>query len=109
MALTADQVHAQVHDMRAQAATVPEKVELGKMQRDALEQAARDASGLSDVGPLREFQGMPVVKSRREDHVKLLAANEAGEDVEVDVVPPPAQPAEVIAGAEPGATMEAAP
>lgn len=86
--LTADQVHQQVHDMRAIAAQPPAKIELGRTQREAILQAVRDATGTNDVGELREFQGMPVVKSRRDDHVKLLAVGEDGEDVEVPIVEP---------------------
>lgn len=84
--LTADMVHDQVHALRATAATPPVKIELGKTQREAVLQAVREAAGTNDVGELREFQGMPVVKSRRDDHVKLLAAGDDGEDVEVDTV-----------------------
>lgn len=81
--LTADQVHQQVHDLRAQAAQLPEKIELGRAQREAIMAGIREAAGTNDVGELREFQGMPVVKSSRADHVKLLATGESGEDVEV--------------------------
>jgi hypothetical protein len=89
-ALTADQVHDRVHALRDQAATLPEKIELGKSQRDAILQDVRDAAGMQDVGELREFQGLPVIKSSRADHMKLLATGEQGEDVEVDAVQQPA-------------------
>jgi hypothetical protein len=84
--LTADQVHAAVHELRATAAQPPEKIELGRSQIAAILEGQRQAAGMQDVGELREFQGLPVVKSRRDDHVKLLAANEDGEDVEVETV-----------------------
>lgn len=84
--MTVDQVHAAVHDLRATAAQPPEKIELGKAQREAILQSVRDAAGTQDVGELREFQGLPVVKSRQDDHVRLLATGDEGEDVEVPVV-----------------------
>jgi hypothetical protein len=84
--LTADQVHEQVRTLRDRAATPAERIELGKSQIAAIEAAHRDLTGLSDVGPLREFQGLVVVKSRRDDHVKLLATGEQGEDVEVETI-----------------------
>lgn len=88
--LTADQVHEQVRALRDRAATPPEKIELGKSQIAAIEASHREITGLADVGPLREFQGLPVVKSRRDDHIKLLASGEQGEDVEVEAVEQPA-------------------
>jgi hypothetical protein len=88
--MTADQVHNQVHAMRAQTATVPQKVELGRQQMAAIEAAQREAAGSEDVGPIREFQGMAVVKSRRENHVLLLAEGDSGEDVELEPVTPEA-------------------
>lgn len=83
--MTADEVHAQTHALRAQAAQQPAKIELGRSQRAAIEQAQREAAGF-DPGPLLEFQGLPVVKSRRDDHIKLLATDEDGEDVEIEPV-----------------------
>lgn len=88
--LTADQVHEQVRALRDRAATPPEKIELGKSQIAAIEASHREITGLADVGPLREFQGLLVVKSRRDDHVKLLATGEEGEDVEIETIEQPA-------------------
>jgi len=102
-ALTAAQVHDQVHALRAQAAQDPEKIELGRAQIAAILDEQRTASGLQDVGPLTHFQGLPVVKSRREDHVKLLATGEQGEDVEVETVEQP------VASGPDAATVEAEP
>lgn len=101
--LTAADVHQRVHDLRAQAATQPEKIELGKSQRAAIEAEQRAAAGSDDIGPLTQFQGLAVVKSRRDDHVKLLALGEDGEDVEVDTVEPtaPSGPDAPPAEAEP--------
>lgn len=86
--LTADQVHAQVHELRAQAANAPAKIELGKRQREAIEADVRAAAGTNDIGPLTQFQGLDIVKSRKDDHVRLLAADESGDDVEVEPVQP---------------------
>lgn len=105
--LTADQVHARVHELRAQAATPPEKIELGRQQIAAVEASVRAATGMTDIGPLIEFQGLPIVKSRRDDHVKLLATGEQGEDVEVEQTPqiapsgPDAPAVEPVAEGEP--------
>jgi hypothetical protein len=106
--MTADQVHAQVHALRATAATTPASIELGRQQRAAIEASMREAAGTDDIGPLREFQGLPIVKSRRDDHVQLLATGEDGEDVAVENTPPATQPEELIA-AQPESTVEAAP
>lgn len=84
--LTADQVHAQVHDLRARATTPPTRIELGVLQREAIEADVRMAAGTDDIGPLTEYNGLPIVKSRRQDHVKLLAADDSGDDVEVEQV-----------------------
>jgi hypothetical protein len=86
--LTADQVHAQVHELRAQAERQPFKIELGKRQREAIEADVRAAAGTNDIGPLTQFQGLDIVKSRKDDHVRLLAADESGDDVEVESVQP---------------------
>ena len=63
--LTADQVHAQVHALRAQAAQPPQKIELGRTQRAAIEQAQREAAGTDDIGPLLEFQGLADFRGQR--------------------------------------------
>lgn len=80
--MTADEIHAQMYALRSQSAQQAVKIELGHKQRAVLEQANHDAAGF-DSGPLVEFQGLPVVKSRRDDHLRLLAEGDNGEDVEV--------------------------
>lgn len=97
--LTADQVHAQVHDLRARSATVPEKIELGIAQRDAIEAEVRAAAGTDDIGPLTSYNGLEIVKSRRQDHVRLLGSGDKGEDVEI-------VPAEPSAPSGPDAPIE---
>lgn len=84
--LTAADVHAHVHDLRARAETPPEKIELGQMQRDAIEADVKAAAGTNDIGPLQQFQGLEIVRSRKHDHVRLLRAGERGEDEEVPIV-----------------------
>lgn len=84
--MTADQVHDQVRLLRDQAATPPEKIELGKQQIAAILAWHSELTGQQDQGPVVQFQGLPIVKSRRHDHVKLLATGEQGEDVEVETV-----------------------
>lgn len=86
--VTADMVHAQVLEMRTRAAQAPERIELGKSQIAAIEAAHRLAAGTDDIGPLIEFQGLPVVKSRRDDHIRLLVTGDNGEDTEVDGAQP---------------------
>lgn len=87
-AMTADQVHLQVHGLRATAAQPPAKIELGRQQRAAIEADVRAAAGTDDIGPLTQFQGLEIVKSRRDDHVRLLAVDEDGEASEVEPVEP---------------------
>lgn len=86
--LTADQVHAAVHDLRARAASAPEKIELGQTQLAAIEKDIQEAAGTKDIGPLNQFQGLEIVRSRKQDHVRLLAPGERGEDEPVPVVEP---------------------
>lgn len=81
--LTADQVHARVHELRAQAASAPVKIELGKRQRDAIETEIRAAAGTDDIGPMTQYNGLAVVRSRKDDHVRLLGAGDQDEDVEL--------------------------
>lgn len=81
--LTADQVHAHVHELRARAETPPEKIELGQAQIAAIEAEVRAAAGTNDIGPLTQYNGLEIVKSRKHDHVRLLRAGESGEDEEV--------------------------
>lgn len=84
--LTAADVHQQVHDLRARATVPPTRIELGVLQREAIEAEVRTAAGTNDIGPLTEYNGLPIVRSRRQDHVKLLAADDSGDDVEVEQV-----------------------
>lgn len=86
--ITAADVHQHVHELRATAAQAPAKIELGRQQRAAIEADVRTAAGTDDIGPLVQFQGLQIVKSRRDDHVKLLATGEDGEDLEIDVLEP---------------------
>lgn len=86
--LTADQVRAQVNELRARSEQQPEKIELGVLQRQAIEADVRTAAGTDDIGPLTSYNGLEVVKSRKQDYVRLLAAGESGDDVEVDQVQP---------------------
>jgi hypothetical protein len=86
--LTADQVHAHAHELRGIAARPPQKIALGVQQRAALEAAQRAAAGTDDIGPLTEFQGLPIVKSRKDNWVGLLGADETGDDAEVEVTEP---------------------
>jgi len=83
--LTAEQIHEDVLTMRSTIASQPMKIELGRQQRAVIEAAQHAAAGF-DSGPLVEFQGLPVVKSRREDHVRLLGEGDEGEDVELEPV-----------------------
>ncbi len=70
--LTADQIHAQVNDARAQAAEPPVAIALGQTQVAAIETAQKQAAGMTDIGPLREFQGLEVILVDALDHLKLL-------------------------------------
>jgi hypothetical protein len=88
-ALTYETLHAQVQDLRLHAVQQPERIELGKTQRAAIEAYFRDLNGQEDVGPILEFNGLPVVKSRRDDHVRLLASGDEGDDVEVEMAEAP--------------------
>jgi hypothetical protein len=88
-ALTYEALHAQVQDLRLHAVQQPERIELGHTQRAAVEAYFRTLNGQEDVGPILEFNGLPVVKSRRDDHVRLLASGDEGEDVEVEMTEPP--------------------
>lgn len=105
MSITASDVHAQTNDLRAQLTTPPDRIELGRQQIAAIEADQREVSGMADIGPLTQFQGMTVVRSKRDDCLKLLAANEDGEDAEVDQVEPvaPSGPDAPPAEAEPSA------
>lgn len=100
--ITADQVHLAVQDLRARAAVLPEKIELGIAQREALEAEVRAAAGTDDIGPLTSYMGLEIIKSRRQDHVRLLAAGESGDDVDVGQVQP-------IAPSGPDAPVESGP
>lgn len=73
--ITADQVHAAVHDLRARAESPVEKIELGQQQLAAIEADVQEAAGTKDIGPLTQFQGLPIVRSRKQDHVALLGAD----------------------------------
>lgn len=100
--MTADAVHAAVHDLRARAETPPEKIELGQAQLAAIEADVRAAAGTDDIGPLTQFQGLPIVRSRKQDHVRLLRAGEKGEDEavpEVAIVAPSGPEAEAVESA----------
>lgn len=87
--LTYETLHAQVQDLRLHAVQQPERIELGRSQRAAIETYFRNLTGQDEVGPILEFNGLPVVRSRRDDHVRLLASSEDGEDVEVPMEEPP--------------------
>jgi hypothetical protein len=93
--MTGDDVHAQVHVLRAQLVEPPERIELGRKQIAAIEAAQRQAAGSGDIGPLLEFQGLLIIKSERDDHVKLLAAGEQGEEVAPAAAVAPAPPVPV--------------
>lgn len=88
-ALTYEALHAQVQDLRLHAVQQPERIELGKTQRAAIDAYFQNLTGQEDAGPILEFNGLPVVKSRRDDHVRLLASGDEGEDVEVEMAEPP--------------------
>lgn len=88
--ITADQVHAAVHDLRARADAPPEQIELGQQQLAAIEADVQAAAGTKDIGPLTQFQGLPIVRSRKQDHVALLRAGERGDTEPVPEVEQPA-------------------
>ena len=87
--LTADRVHVLVHELRARADIQPARIELGIAQRAALEAEVRDASGLADIGPMTQYNGLEIIKSNKHDHVRLLPADEVKDSTEAHLSPVP--------------------
>jgi hypothetical protein len=100
--ISADQVHFAIRELRGRAEILPEKIELGIAQREAIEAEVRAAAGTDDIGPLTSYMGLEIITSRKHDHVRLLAAGESGDDVEVGQV-------QSIAPSGPDAPVESGP
>jgi hypothetical protein len=69
--MTHDEIHAHVRTGLLADTRTPRGIRLGQTQQDAILAYHRQVSGAEDVGPLTEFAGVPVLKSRATDRLVL--------------------------------------
>lgn len=107
--MTADLTHGAIHEQVRLARELNDRlpdgtqrvargIRLGSAQQEVIQRHHREASGMDDVGPVKEFAGLPVLSSRSADRLVIEYEGDPEEsDVPASVhVPPPPEPVESL-------------